>query len=103
MKLSGIDGVIVDWYGFAPYLDYGLNNQAAAKLFEFTRKAGPKFPVCYENQTIKHMIDGNYLAPSNALPNPQPVMLYLPANFFSPPTYFPLNINPPPLNSDPHH
>src|SRR6266850_238585 len=48
MKLAGIDGVIVDWYGFAPYWDYGINNQAAARLFDFTRKAGLKFSVCYE-------------------------------------------------------
>src|SRR6266436_4882238 len=33
MKLAGIDGVIVDWYGFAPYRDYGINNQATLKLF----------------------------------------------------------------------
>src|SRR5580765_7693728 len=28
MKLAGVDGAIVDWYGFAPYWDYGINNNA---------------------------------------------------------------------------
>jgi hypothetical protein len=32
MKLAGIDGVIVDWYGTDRFLDYYLNNQAAAAL-----------------------------------------------------------------------
>src|SRR6476661_1000487 len=47
MKLAGIDGAIVDWYGFAPHLDYGVNNNATARLFDFTRKAGLKFAICY--------------------------------------------------------
>ena len=62
MKLAGIDGVIVDWYGSADFLDYGLNNQATVRLFQFTRKAGLKFSICYEDQTLQHMIDGNFLA-----------------------------------------
>src|SRR5215471_6209357 len=28
MKLAGIDGAIVDWYGSADFLDYGANNKA---------------------------------------------------------------------------
>ena len=58
MKLAGIDGVIVDWYGSANFLDYSNNNQAATKLFQFARKAGLKFSVCYEDQTVQHLIDG---------------------------------------------
>src|SRR5882672_9567041 len=61
MKLAGIDGVVVDWYGSGDYLDYGVNNQVASRLFDFTRKAGLKFSICYEDQTIRHLIDGNRL------------------------------------------
>jgi len=32
MKLAGIDGVIVDWYGMDDYLDYGLINQSTTNL-----------------------------------------------------------------------
>src|SRR6266850_1366716 len=77
MKLAGIDGVIVDWYGSADYLDYAINNKATAKLFDFTRKAGLKFAICYEDQTVRHMIDGHFLAPSNAISEAQQEMLYL--------------------------
>src|SRR5580698_882447 len=35
MKLAGIDGVIVDWYGSDDCFDYGINNQATLKLSEF--------------------------------------------------------------------
>src|ERR1700704_3428414 len=71
MKLAGVDGVVVDWYGAAKFLDYGINNQATLKLFQFTRKAGLKFSICYEDQTIQHMIAGNFLAPSRAIPQAQ--------------------------------
>jgi hypothetical protein len=103
MKLSGIDGVIVDWYGFAPYLDYGMNNRATAKLFEFTRKAGLKLAVCYEDQTLQHMIDGGYLSATNAIPYAQQVMLYLQTNFFGDKSYFRLNGKPLLLNFGPQY
>src|SRR5580698_2275728 len=83
MKLAGIDGVIVDWYGSANFMDYGINNQATLKLFDFTRKAGLKFCICYEDQTIQHMIDGDFLAASNAIPQVQREMLHLQSNWFS--------------------
>ena len=61
MKLAGIDGVIVDWYGSADYFDYAAVNRNATKLFDYTRKAGLKFAICYEDQTIQRLLDGNRL------------------------------------------
>jgi hypothetical protein len=87
MKLAGIDGVIVDWYGAANHMDYSSNNQATLKLFDCTRKAGLKFGICYEDQTIQHLIDGHYLAASNALGHAQSEMLYLQTNYFADPSY----------------
>jgi len=103
MKLSGIDGVIVDWYGSADILDYGSNNQATSKLFEFTRKAGLKFAVCYEDQTIKHMIEGNYISASNAIPQAQREMCYLQSRWFADASYFRLNGHPVLLNFGPQY
>ncbi len=39
MKLSGIDGVIVDWYGTAEFNDYAVLNAATGKFFEVMRPA----------------------------------------------------------------
>jgi hypothetical protein len=103
MKLAGVDGVIVDWYGSANYLDYGINNQATVRLFQFTRKAGLKFSICYEDQTIQHIIDGNFLAPGDALFHAQTEMLYLETNFFSDASYLRLKGQPVLLNFGPQH
>jgi hypothetical protein len=103
MKLAGVDGVIVDWYGSSDFLDYGDNNQAALKLFQFARKAGLKFSVCYEDQTIQHMIDGNYLAARDDIVHARQEMLYLETNFFSDTAYLRLQGRPVLLNFGPQH
>src|SRR6266705_4266015 len=103
MKLAGIDGVIVDWYGSANVLDYGLNNQATLKAFQFARKAGLKFSICYEDQTIQHLVDANYLNASNAISHARQEMLYLQTNFFSDTSYLRLKGRPVLLNFGPQH
>jgi len=103
MKLAGVDGVIVDWYGSANYLDYALNNQVTLRLFEFTRKAGLKFCICYEDQTIRRMLDGHYLEPDHAISEAQQEMLYLQTNFFADASYLRLNGKPVLLNFGPQY
>ncbi len=56
MKLSGIDGVIVDWYGSREYRDYPMINRNTRLLIPWLKKAGLKFTFCYEDQTVKHMV-----------------------------------------------
>ena len=103
MKLAGIDGVIVDWYGSANFLDYGINNEATVKLFQFTRKAGLTFSICYEDQTIQHMIDGKYLAAADAVAHAQQEMLYLQTHFFTDASYLRLQGKPLLLNFGPQY
>jgi hypothetical protein len=103
MKLAGVDGVIVDWYGSADFLDYGINNQATLKLFQITRKAGLKFCICYEDQTIQHMLDAHFLEPSHTISQAQKEMLYLQTKFFGDASYLRLNGQPVLLNFGPQH
>lgn len=103
MKLAGIDGVVVDWYGSASVLDYGINNRATVRLFQCTRKAGLKFSICYEDQTIQHMIDGHFITPNNDIARAQQEMLYLQANFFQDPSYLRWHGHPVLLNFGPQH
>jgi hypothetical protein len=87
MKLSGIDGVIVDWYGIEDFWDYGVINNATRSLFEHTRNAGLLFAICYEDVTIKHMIENGHLPADQKISHAQEVMLHLQESYFVDETY----------------
>ena len=82
MKLSGIDGVIVDWYGMEEFRDYGVLNQSTNKLFTHIKEAGLSFAICYEDQAIKHMVDNKYLPAKDVYTHGQAVMRYLQDTWF---------------------
>lgn len=52
MRLAGIDGVILDWYGHVPHLDYGLIHRNSQRIVEVARRLGMKVAVCYEDRTL---------------------------------------------------
>jgi hypothetical protein len=106
MKLGGIDGVIVDWYGQDNYYDYLINNQRTLALFNYTRKAGLKFSLCYEDATIQAEITGGTkngitVTAGNAIAHAQQTMLYAETNFFTDPSFLRLNNAPVLLNFGP--
>ena len=55
MKLSGIDGVIVDWYGLQDFRDYAILHRNTQQLVDQVNRLGMKFVICYEDQTIPIM------------------------------------------------
>ena len=87
MKLSGVDGVLVDWYGIERFWDYSQINAATVKLFTAIQEAGLLFAIVYEDQTIGHMVNNDYLAHEEALSHGQEVMLYLQDKWFAEPAY----------------
>ena len=107
MKLAGIDGVIVDWYGQDDYYDYGINNQRTLALFNYARLAGLKFSLCYEDGTIQAEINGGSMHGVNAATNPiahaQATMLYAETNFFTDPAFLRFSNAPVLLNFGPQY
>ena len=103
MKLAGIDGVIVDWYGQTSCLDYGTINQSTANLFTCTKKAGLKFSICYEDQSVQHMIDSGCIPANSGISQAQLAMLYLQSNYFSHSSYLRLSNQPVLLNFGPQY
>ena len=55
MKLAGIDGVIVDWYGLEDLHDYKSLHANTVKLVQQVRRLKMKFAVCYEDKTISNL------------------------------------------------
>lgn len=106
MKLGGIDGVIVDWYGSDNYYDYLINNQRTLALFNYTRKAGLKFSLCYEDATVQAEITGGTMngitvTAGNAIAHAQQTMRYAETNFFTDPSFLRLGNAPVLLNFGP--
>lgn len=58
MKLAGIDGVIVDWYGLTDFRDYAILHRNTTKLLEQCERLKMKFVICYEDQTIPALVEG---------------------------------------------
>ncbi|MDZ7346295.1 MAG: glycoside hydrolase family 71/99-like protein, partial [candidate division KSB1 bacterium] len=94
MKISGIDGVIVDWYGMEPFWDYGVLNESTHALFDAARRFKLSFAVCYEDQSIKHMVENGRLSASEALAHGKQVMWYLQNQWFGDDAYLKLDGRP---------
>ncbi|MFC1607871.1 T9SS type A sorting domain-containing protein, partial [Candidatus Latescibacterota bacterium] len=99
MKLSGIDGVIADWYGNEELYDYGQIHESTNDLFEHAKKAQLKFSICYEDQAIKSMVDTGSLAESEIHNYGQSVLSYAQNNWFNDDTYLKIPDQPVLLNN----
>jgi acetyl esterase/lipase len=58
MKLAGIDGVIIDWYGTGELFDHAANHRHTERLVTWIKRARLKFAVCYEDQAVKTLPAG---------------------------------------------
>jgi hypothetical protein len=87
MRLSGIDGVLADWYGMEDYRDYGMIHANTEALFAAAGRAGLGFAAVYEDQTVKHMVDDAHLPASRALEYGGTVMAWMDRNWFGDPRY----------------
>lgn len=94
MKLAGIDGVVIDWYGFQKFRDYAEIHRNSEHLVKFVKKAGLQFAVCYEDQTVKHLIESKVLSKQDAVAHGNKVMHCLEDKWFDDPAYVKLNGSP---------
>lgn len=87
MKYAGIDGVIVDWYGIKDHFDYAQVHRNTLHLVEYVKRAGLKFAVCYEDQTVRHMVNGGALEESEGVAHGKEVMRWLEEHWFADEAY----------------
>lgn len=94
MKIAGIDGVLVDWYGMDNYFDYGVLNQSTQALFTALQQAHLLFGIVYEDQSVEHIVAGGYVSSSNAIDYAKSVMDYAQNNWYGQANYLRLNNHP---------
>jgi hypothetical protein len=103
LKLAGIDGVIVDWYGMDAYLDYGEINERTLLMLHWVHRARLKFSLCYEDRTIQQEIGGGFLQPAAALAHAQDTLRYAESNYFADGSYLQWGGQPVLLNFGPQY
>jgi hypothetical protein len=99
MKLSGIDGVFIDWPPIINTNDYPLLVRNTEKIVEQLEKVGLQFAIVYEDQDINIAFKKNAIV--NKIEAAQQDMDYLNTRYFSKPNYVKLNGKPLLLNFGP--
>lgn len=94
MKLAGIDGVVVDWYGRADLYDYAILHRNTAALLPAAAKVGLRVGICYEDQTIPKLVQAGKLAPADRMKHARGELAWLKANWFTDPAYLTLDGRP---------
>lgn len=95
MKFAGIDGMIADWYGIEDFYDYIKIKYATHHFIQYIKEAQLEFSICYEDQTVGHMLDNGYFANrAEAVAHGERVMQWLEDNYFTDPSYLKLNDRP---------
>jgi hypothetical protein len=92
MKLSGIDGVFIDWPPIINTNDYPLLVRNTEKIVSQLEKVGLQFAIVYEDQDINIAFKKNAI--DNKIEAAQKDMEYLNTRYFSKPNYVKLNGKP---------
>ena len=87
MKFAGIDGVIIDWYGITDHNDYATLHRNTNHLIAYIKKSGLRFAICYEDQSIKHMIEGGTLRENQVVAHGVELLSWMQENWFGTDAY----------------
>lgn len=89
MKYSGIDGILIDWYGTRDRYDYPSNKINTEAIVNILEKVGLNFAIVYEDQTLRDDLDEN-----TQIEQAKEDMKYLEKNFFSKSNYIKVDNKP---------
>ena len=92
MKYSGIDGILIDWYGSTDVNDYKSIRKNSEALIKALDNTGLDFAIVYEDRTIDEVIDEDVL--SFKIEAAQEDMVYIEQNYFNNPHYIKINDKP---------
>ncbi|MGI9177226.1 MAG: hypothetical protein ACR2IT_05150, partial [Pirellulales bacterium] len=67
MRLAGVDGLIIDWYGRGDYRDHAFIHRAAELVVARADAIGLEFAVCYEDRTIPDLVAAGVVLPEKAV------------------------------------
>ncbi|MCA9838850.1 MAG: hypothetical protein KC422_18180 [Trueperaceae bacterium] len=101
MKLSGIDGVFIDWYGTQNAFDWPVLKAATEKIMDTFDRYGLKYAIVYEDKTIEAALHFNLIQDDIAAASAD--FQYLQTAVFTRSNYLHVNNQPLLLNFGPVH
>ena len=87
MKVAGIDGAIIDWYGNENYQDYAGIHRRTLALIAALQKQGLKFAICYEDRAVGAIAAREKLTPEAATAHAATHLRFCQENWFADPAY----------------
>ena len=94
MKMAGIDGVIFDWYGITEGIDYKPIHEATLAMIEVIKKRGMKYAICYEDQSVKHLIEFGIVAKDQGRATAKETFDWMDKNWFTDDAYVKVDSRP---------
>lgn len=90
MKYSGVDGILIDWYGTRDLNDYASNKKNTEVIAKVAEKVGMGYAIVYEDQTLNPDMDEEAVKITQAKAD----MKYLEDNFFGKDNYIKIDNKP---------
>lgn len=94
MKLCGIDGVIVDWYGLTDLSDYAVLHRNTQRLIDAVERMEMQFAICYEDQTVTPLVKEGRISADQIEQHVATEIDWLAENWFMRPGYVRLDGKP---------
>ena len=94
MKLAGIDGVIIDWYGIHDLNDYRLIHENTKKLVSVIKRAGLQFAICFEDRSILEALKKGEIKESEVIIRGRESIQWVAQNWFVEDAYLKINGKP---------
>jgi|TARA_B110000967_G_scaffold6839_1_gene6837 hypothetical protein len=99
MKLTGLDGIFIDYAGVTEVYDWSLLHNHTLAIIPWLKKAGLKFSLVYEDSSLKNAYNQTII--SDKVTEGKRVLNYINNNLFSKANYFRFNDKPVLLNFGP--
>ena len=87
MKVAGIDGVIVDWYGRAEFRDHAALHRATTRIVGAAARLGMTYAICYEDQTIPALVEAGRIDAGDRVGAAVSELRWLADTWFADPAY----------------
>ena len=94
MKLAGIDGVVIDWYGIHDLNDYRIIHENTKKLVSVIKRAGLQFAICFEDRAILEAVKKGMIKESVAINRGRESIQWIAQNWFLEDAYVQINGKP---------